>query len=79
MSESSTKQFDAVWIVHSANSDRCHLNKIYSIFEPLFGADMRKITTVIISKCDKEMEEGDFIQFPNTYPFVLPECYDGLE
>ena len=32
MSKSSTKQFDAVWIVHSAKSDRSYLNAIFSNF-----------------------------------------------
>lgn len=65
MSKSSTKQFDAIWILHSANSDRSYLNFILSKFEALFGADMRKCTTVIISKCDEKMLKGDFKQYPN--------------
>ena len=92
MSKSSTKQFDAIWILHSANSDRSYLDVILSKFEPFFGADMRKCTTVIISKCDEKMRKGDFFQYPNdeemkkgdyfqcpnTYPFVLPKSYQYI-
>jgi len=76
MSESSTKQFDAVWIVHSAKSDRCHLEAIFSNFEDFFRPGMRGITTVIISKCDSVMERGDYFQYPNIDPFTLPEEYE---
>ena len=37
MNESSTKQIDAVWIAHSANSDKCYLESIFSTFEDFIG------------------------------------------
>ena len=60
MSNSSTKQIDAVWILHSAKSDRCHLEEIFSQFEAFIGPDMRGMTTVIITQCDTVMERGDY-------------------
>jgi hypothetical protein len=79
MSKSSTKQFDAVWIVHSANSDRCHLNAIFSNFEAFIGPGMAGITTVIINKCDSLMKLDDYFQYPNIDPFPFPESYNGLD
>jgi hypothetical protein len=76
MSKSSTKQFDAVWILHSANSDRCYLGAIFSNFEAIIGPGMQGMTTVIITKCDGVMERGDYFQYPNLDPFILPECYN---
>ena len=76
MSESSTKQFDAVWILHSANSDRCYLEAIYTNFEAFIGSGMRGMTTVIITKCDSKMERGDYFQFPNKDKFKLPKGYE---
>jgi hypothetical protein len=75
MSKSSTKQFDAVLILHSANSDRCHLNTIFSKIEAFIGPGMRGMTSVIITKCDGVMESGDYFQYPNIDPFNLPEGY----
>jgi hypothetical protein len=60
MNESSTKQIDAVWILHSAKSDRCHLQDIFSKFEAFIGPEMRKLTTIIITQCDTVMEFGDY-------------------
>ena len=77
MSEQSTKQFDAVWILHSAKSDRCHLESIYSNFEAFIGPGMRGMTTVIVTKCDSVMQTGDYFQRPD--PFILPQCYDDDE
>jgi hypothetical protein len=79
MSKSSTKQFNAVWIVHSAKSDRCHLEAIFLNFEDLFGPGMREMTTVIITKCDSMMERGDYFQYPCTDSFILPEEYKKLD
>jgi hypothetical protein len=76
MSKSSTKQFDAVWILHSANSDRCYLETIFSNFEAFIGPGMRGMTTVIITKCDGVMKSGDYIQYPNIDPFILPKGYN---
>jgi hypothetical protein len=78
MSKSSTKQFDAVWILHSANSDRCHLNAIFSNIEAFLGPEMQGITTVIITKCDFVMKSGDYFQYPGD-PFIEPKGYDDDE
>ena len=37
------------------------------------------MTTIIINKCDKEMETGDFIQYPKEVPFNLPEDYNDVD
>jgi flagellar biosynthesis GTPase FlhF len=79
MRESSTKQIDAVWILHSANSDRCHLEAIYSNFEAFIGPGMQGMTTVIITKCDEKMKKGDYFQYPNANQFILPEKYNQLD
>jgi hypothetical protein len=76
MSKSSTKQFDAVWILNSADSDRCHLNTIFSNIEAFIGPGMRGMTTVIITKCDGMMQRGDYFQNPNRDPFTLPDEYE---
>ena len=76
MSESSTRQIDAVWIVHSALSDRCHLKDYYYAFEAFVGLEIRGMTTVIITKCDSVMSDGDYFQYPLKEPFKVPECYN---
>ena len=60
MNESSTKQIDAVWIVHGAKSERCYLEAIFSHFEAFIGPYMRGMTTVIITQSDTVMERGDY-------------------
>ena len=55
MNESSTKQIDAVWILHSAKSDRSYLKTIFSTFEAIIGAEMWGLTTIIITQCDEKM------------------------
>jgi predicted GTPase len=37
MNESSTRQIDAVWIAHSANSDKCYLEPIFLHFRASLG------------------------------------------
>jgi hypothetical protein len=55
MNENSSKQIDAVWILHSSSSNRCHLEDIFSKFEALIGPEMSGMTTIIISQCDTAM------------------------
>jgi hypothetical protein len=45
MNESSTRNIDAIWIVHSAKSDRCYLKAIFSEYEAFIGPEMRGIKT----------------------------------
>jgi hypothetical protein len=78
MSESSTKQIDAVWIVHSAKSERCYLNAIFSEFEALIGPYMRGMTTILITQIDMAMKKGDY-PHPNEEPFKVPEFYNKLK
>jgi hypothetical protein len=78
MSKSSTKQIDALWIVHSAKSDRCYLKDILSKFDAFIGPGIRELTTVIVNKCDSLMKIGDYLQYPNKDPFIFPESYDDL-
>ena len=79
MNESSTKQIDAVWIVHGAKSERCYLDAIFSHFEAFIGPDMWEMTTVIITQCDKMMEHGDYFQYPKIDSFKVPEFYNKLD
>jgi hypothetical protein len=79
MSESSTSQIDAVWIVHDASSKRCYLEAIFSNFEDFIGSEMRGLTTIIITQCDRVMEIGDYFQYPNEDPFKIPEFYNELK
>ena len=76
MKESTTKQIDAVWILHSAKSDRCQLKDIFSKFEAFIGPEMRGMTTIIITQCDRVMETGDYFQYPKEDPFKVPEYYN---
>ena len=79
MNESSTKQIDAVWILHSAVSDRCHLDTIYSNFEAIIGPEIRGMTTIIITKCDSVMSIGDYDQYPKEEPFKVPKFYNDFD
>ena len=76
MNESSTRQIDAVWIVHAASSQRCYLEAIFSDFEASIGPDMRGMTAIIITQCDTVMESGDYLQCPKEEPFKVPEDYN---
>jgi hypothetical protein len=49
MNESSTKQIDAVWLVHGGKSEKCYLEAIFREFEEFIGPEMRALTTVIIT------------------------------
>ena len=55
MNESSTKQIDAVWMLHDASSKKCYLKTIYSNFEAIIGTELRGLTTIIITQCDSVM------------------------
>jgi hypothetical protein len=79
MSECSTKQIDAVWIVHSAKSEKCYLKAIFSEFEDLIGPYMRMMTTILITQCDMAMKKGDYFQYPDEEPFKVPEFYNKLK
>jgi hypothetical protein len=79
MNEHSTKQIDAVWIIHGAKSHRCYLKAIFSEFEGLLGPYMRGMTTIIITQCDTVMESGDYFQYPKNDPFKVPEFYNGVD
>ena len=76
---SSTKQIDAIWILHDASSNKCYLEAIFSDFEAFIGPEMRGVTTVIITRCDTALERGDYFQYPKVNPFKLPEEYDKVE
>ena len=79
MNEHSTKQIDAVWILHSAPSSRCYLEYIFSSFEAFIGPEMRGMTTIIITHCDLNMEKGDYFQYPKDNPFKVPEHYNKFK
>lgn len=79
MNNSSTKQIDAVWIVHDAASNRCYLESIFDDFKGSIGAELRRTSTVIITQCDKVMEAGDYLQYPKEGPFEVPEGYDDVD
>ena len=79
MSESSTRQIDAVWIIHDASSKRCYLEAIFSNFEGVIGSEMRGMTTIIITQCDRVMERGDYFQYPKEDPFKIPKFYNDLK
>jgi hypothetical protein len=57
---------------------RSYLESIFSKFESFIGPEIRKMTTIIITQCDNEMESGDYFQFPNEEPFKVPEHYNKL-
>jgi predicted GTPase len=76
MNENSTKQIDAVWILHGASNFRCYLDAIFSSFKELIGPEMRGMTTIIISQCDTAMESGDYNQYPKGALFNEPEDYN---
>ena len=75
MSDSSTRQLDAIWILHDASSKRCYLEAIFSNFEASIGPEMRGMATILIAQCDMVMEGGDHIQYPKDVPFKVPEHY----
>jgi hypothetical protein len=79
INESSTRQIDAVWILHDASSHRCYLEAIFSEFEAFIGPEMRGMTTIIITQCDTVMESGDYFQFPEEAPFKVPEYYNEFD
>ena len=77
--KNSTKQIDAVWIVHDASNTRSYLEAIFYRFEDLLGPEMLGMTTIIINKCDIIMERGDYFQCPKEVPFNLPEDYNDVD
>ena len=79
MNNASTKQIDAVWIVHDAASKRCYLDSIFDDFKGSIGAGLRGMTTVIITQCDKVMEAGDYLQYPKEGPFEVPAGYGDVD
>jgi hypothetical protein len=80
MNESSTRQIDAVWILHEASSKRCYMKAIFSDFEYFIGPEMRGMTTIIITQCDLVMESGDYFQYPQIIgPFKVPHDYNELD
>jgi hypothetical protein len=76
MLKSSTKQIDAIWIVHDGAGWRCFLNSIASGFEKFIGSKMWKMTTIIITQCDGTMKKGDYLQYPNKFAFKVPDFYN---
>jgi len=76
MSEDSTRQIDAIWILHDASSKRCYLETILHDFEGIIGPLMLSITTIIITQCDIVMKKGDYFQYPIDLPFKVPEHYN---
>ena len=79
MNESSTKQIDAVWILHDASSKTCYLKKIFSSFEAIIGTEILGMTTILITQCDSVMSFGDHLQYPAEVPFKVPKDYNDLD
>jgi hypothetical protein len=61
MKENSSKQIDAVWILHEGSSKKCYLEDIFSKFEALIGPKMGRTTTILITQCDAVMQKGDYL------------------